>query len=337
MGKDGSAGKARHTPLAQLITQAVDSGEFFYSFEYSPSRDPRLEDLFARVARMGALRPLFVDVTWGFGDVGAKSIEAARHIQKKLGIPVLMHLILTDMSIAEIDKALDAARLAGVRAILVLRGYTQAGYDRWQPCEGGLMHADELCAHIRRVYGSHFSLGVAGFPSTHPESRLQPGVAPSADERDEDVRWLKAKVDAGADFVICQFTFDLDEWSAFLRRCRAAGIRVPILPGVQPLTEYASARLLASAWGVPLPDAVSTELRKLSDTDDVEGAFECGLRFISQLCDAILRHAIANSEGCGLHFFVYDGEREVRALLDVLQTEHGWTRGQRPSICLRSR
>ena len=121
-------GKTRAVPLATLIADAVASNRFFYSFEYSAARDPRPEDLHRRVARMADdLRPLWIDLTWGFGDVGARTIAAARHIQKATGLPVLMHLICTDMTVADLDAALDAALLAGVRAILVMRGYTQAG------------------------------------------------------------------------------------------------------------------------------------------------------------------------------------------------------------------
>jgi len=319
---------ATATSLAQRIANAVASGTFFYSFEYSPARDPNLEDLIQRVTRMHeSLRPLWVDVTWGFGDVGSKSIEACRQIQKRLNLPVLMHLICTDMTVSDLDASLDAALLAGVRSILVLRGYTQGGYDHWQSIEGGFDHADTLCTHIRRRHGDYFSIGVAGFPATHPESRPDLSVPPTDAERDEDVRRIKGKVDAGADFIICQFTFQLAEWTDFVQRCRRCGITVPLLPGVQPLTEYATAKMLASSWAVPLPDDFAKELRACAHIGDSEAAFDCGLAFVAALADSILHFSAGCGEGLGLHFFVYDGERETRALLEVLETEYGWRRG----------
>jgi len=322
---------ARHTPLASLIADAAASGRFFYSFEFSAARDPRPEDLYARVERMAQdLRPLWVDVTWGFGDIGAKSIAAARHIQKHTGLPVLMHLICTDMTVADLDAALDAALLAGVRAILVMRGYTQAGFDTWQACEDGLPHADALVTHIRQRHGSHFSLGVVAFPETHPESRCNGPTSVATDaDRAEDVRRLRGKVDAGADFVICQFTFDPATWTRFLRQCRQAGIHVPILPGVQPLTEYASARLLSKAWAVQLPKPIGARLRDFAYADDADGARECGRDFVAALCDAQLRRRVESGEGCGLHFFVYDGEHDVRCLLDTLAQRYGWVQGDK--------
>ena len=188
--------KSTHVPLGQWIAEAVISGRFFYSFEYSVAHDPSPEDLFDRVQRMGHdLRPLWVDLTWGFGDIGQRTIEAARLIQKHLHLLVLMHLILTDMTVEALDAALDAARLAGVRAILAMRGFTQGNCNRWQRCDGGLDHADELVAHIKRRHGSHFSLGVVGFPETHPESREELSGATDS-EALEDVNRLKAKVQA---------------------------------------------------------------------------------------------------------------------------------------------
>ena len=343
-GRGPVKAKAAHITLAERIAAAVADGTFFYSFEYSPARDPRPEDLHARVYRMYEdLRPLWVDITWGFGDVGLRSIEASRHIQKNLGLPVLMHLICTDMTRKDLDCALDAALMAGVRSILVLRGFTQAGYDRWQRCDEGCDHADELVSYIRRRHGTHFCLGVAGFPDTHPESRADPRQPATADERAEDVRRLKGKVDAGAEFIICQFCFDIAVWHSFLRRCRAAGIRCPILPGVQPLTEHASARLLANAWSVQIPRPIGDHLRELELAADAEGAREYGCKTVAALCDAILHDDGGSSgtgaelsEGYALHFFVYDAEHEVRALLERLEHHHGWRRGCKPPAHLSS-
>ena len=111
----GKKEKRAHVPLGKLIADAVASGTFFYSFEFSAARDPRPEDLYARVQRMTERhRPLWVDLTWGFGAVGARTIEAARHIQKHTGVPVLMHLICTDMTVAVRVGARRRCRRLGV-------------------------------------------------------------------------------------------------------------------------------------------------------------------------------------------------------------------------------
>lgn len=313
-------------PLHEAIGAAVASRRFFCSFEFSAARDPNPEDLHARIARMAGLNPLWVDVTWGFGGqaAGRGTIEAARRIQKELGLPVLMHLICTEMTLAAIDAALDAAKLAGIRSILALRGYTQAGCDRWQPCaEGpGLDHASDLVAHIIRRHGQHFSIGVAGFPEGHVESKAK-RFAPTEEELQTDVAWLKAKVDAGASFILCQFSFEAARWRAFVNRCRAAGIRCPIIPGIQPISDHASSRLLSRTWQVRLPAHVETALAAASDA---AAAQALGREFVSELCAEVLAGG-GEEEGFGIHLFVYDSESEVRGLLEAL-AERGWVVGQ---------
>ena len=288
----------------------------FYSFEFSAARDPNPKDLYDRIARMQELAPLWVDVTWGFGNVGQRSIEACRHIQKNLGLPVLMHFICTDMTTADLEANLDAARAAGVRAILALRGYTQAGFAEWQPCAHGdgaePRHAADLVRLIRRRHGDHFSIGVAGFPEGHPES---------GGDLDADVEHLKAKLNAGAGFVICQFGFDPGAFRRFVARCRAAGIRAPILPGVMPLTDHATGRLLSDAWGVRLPRGLEARLRAAADP---EAARRAGSAFTAALCARLLEEGRAAGEGCGLHLFVYDAERDIRELLGRLR-RGGWS------------
>jgi methylenetetrahydrofolate reductase (NADPH) len=296
----------KHTPLATLITTAIKTGEFFYSFEYSPARDPNPVDLYARIARMvHDLAPLWIDVTWGFGDIGTRSIAACKHVQKELSIPVLMHFICTDKTTAELERHLLAAKEAGVRAILALRGYTQAGFDKWQPCDEGdgtePQHADALVRFIKERHGDWFSIGVAGFPEGHPESH---------GNLTEDLLCLRGKIDAGANFIICQFCFDAAVFSEFVARCRAIGICVPILPGVMPLTEYSTARLLSDTWGVRLPSEIEEKLKECADQDDELGR-KYGEDFIVELVNDLTTYGTCG----GVHFFVYDAEWEVKNII----------------------
>ena len=312
-----------HLSLSHLIQRALDSQQFFYSFEYSASRDPNPDDLFERISRMtSSLKPLWIDVTWGFGNVGQRSIEMCRRVQKNLSVPCLLHFILTDRTTIQLETDLAKARAAGVRSILALRGYTQAGYDAWQPCEvrkGEVpppQHADGLIRFIKERHQDWFSIGVAGFPEGHPESK---------DDLDKDVEHLKLKVDAGAEFIICQFCFDAVVFAAFVTRCRDIGIDVPILPGVMPLTEYSTAKLLSETWGVRLTANIEKKLKDCEESGETERGIECGEEFVTELCRDFLR---VQSEGVdttgtaisggGLHFFVYDAEWEVRRLLSAL-------------------
>lgn len=155
---------------------------------------------------------------------------------------------------------------------IVYQRYTQAGFDTWQRCSSGpgLTHAGDLVARIRRRHGDYFSIGVAAFPEGHPESKQNP-FEPTEAELDADVGHLKAKLDAGANFAICQFVFESKRWHSFVVRCRAAGITVPILPGIMPISEHASARLLSHTWAVRLPLVFEKRLFKASAADEERG------------------------------------------------------------------
>ena len=312
--------KKTHTPLSQLIQHSIDHHHFFYSFEFSPARDPNPQDLYARIARMTELQPLWVDVTWGFGDIGQRSIDAARYIQKHLDIPCLLHFIATDKTTEQLEQSLRSARAAGVRSILALRGYTQAGYDTWQPCDDGdgsePQHADALVRFIKERHQDWFSIGVAGFPEGHPESN---------GDLHADVMHLKGKIEAGGEFVICQFCFDVQVFIAFVQRCRNIGITVPILPGIMPLTEYSTARLLSDVWKVSLPVQIESRLQACEEKGRVEQGRKCGETFVVNLCEQLLEELEKAGEadggrswGSGLHFFVYDAEYEVRQILKRL-------------------
>ena len=290
----------------------IASGIPFFSFEFSAARDPEPADLFSRIRRMHKReQPLWVDVTWGFGDVGRRSIAAARHVRKEINARVLMHFICTDKTTAELERHLQAARDAGVRSILALRGYTQAGFDSWQPCSDGdgtePQHADALVRFIKERHEDFFSIGVAGFPEGHPES---------SGDLEADVQRLKGKIDAGAEFIICQFCFDPAVFAAFLGRCRTAGIKVPIIPGVMPLTEYSTARLLSDTWGVSLPPSIEVELRECEATCNHDRARSQGEDFTVDMCVELLS---LEESSHALHFFVYDAEWEVTRILERLR------------------
>jgi methylenetetrahydrofolate reductase (NADPH) len=315
--------KKEHVPLATLISNAMNhSTNFFYSFEFSPARDPNPIDLFNRIERMSNdLKPLWVDITWGFGDIGSRSIDAARQIQKTLNVPVLMHFICTDKTTTQLEKSLNDARSAGVRAILALRGYTQSGFDKWQKCDDGdgnePQHADELVRFIKESHGDWFSIGVAGFPEGHPES--ENGI-------DDDIIHLKNKIKNGAEFIICQFCFDSTVFHKYVQKCRDNHINVPILPGIMPLTEYSTAKLLSDLWHVKLPTSIEKRLRECQEKGN-DGGRMYGEEFTTDLCESLLRPSNNESKssngigsgGRGLHFFVYDAEWEVRAIINNLK------------------
>lgn len=135
----------------------------------------------------------------------------------------------------DLRRILNNARAAGIRNILALRGDPPMGARRWKPVPGGLSHAVELVRLIRKEHGSYFCIAVAGYPETHTECWNSTFLPPSEQARARDLQRLKAKIDAGADFIITQFFYDPDLFIKFEEKCCQIGIKCPIIPGTSAL------------------------------------------------------------------------------------------------------
>ena len=172
---------------------------------------------------MTSYGPIFVDVTWGAGGTTKDlTIAISEYAQKYFGVEVLMHITCTGMTANQIKQALMAAKSAGIHNVLALRGDPPKGAQFWEPVPDGLLHAIDLVKLIRQEFGDYFCIAVAGFPEGHPHTR---------DDSVSDIRYLKEKIDAGADFILTQFFYDANAFINFTRRCRDAGITCPIIPG----------------------------------------------------------------------------------------------------------
>lgn len=148
---------------------------------------------------------LWVDVTWGAGGSSADTTtEIVRTAHEQLGLETCMHLTCTNMPIAQVHQALQDAKEHGCENILALRGDPPNGQEEWSAAEGGFEHALDLVKYIRKHFGNHFDIAIAGFPEGHPHSK----------GREEELRHVKAKVDAGANFIITQMFYDADGTSA---------------------------------------------------------------------------------------------------------------------------
>ena len=187
----------------------------------------RIEDMAYR------LQPTFVTLTWrsAFKDE-ALWLKIGATVQREFGVDILMHLTC-HLPRADLVRILQNARDAGIRNILALRGDPPIGEDKWQPAPGAFSHAVELVRLIRELHGDYFCVAVAAYPEVHTECWNNPDLPPSEQSLAQDLAHLKEKVDAGADFVITQFFYDVDKFLAFAAKCRESGIpaTVPILPG----------------------------------------------------------------------------------------------------------
>ncbi|KAJ2468889.1 methylenetetrahydrofolate reductase 1 [Coemansia sp. RSA 2322] len=232
--------------IADRIKQAEDTGAPYYSFEFFPPKTEQgLTNLYDRIERMGRAGPGFVAVTWGAGGATAqRTVELCGACQGVFGLDTLMHVTCTNMDRAMVDAALAGAKTAGVRNLLALRGDAPRGDEYWAARDGGFRHAIDLVKYIRASYGDYFCIGVAGYPEGHSESA----------DQDQDLEYLREKVEAGADFVVSQLVYDADVFVAWRRRCRERGIAVPIVAGVLPVQSYQSFCRLVHLTGVGVPD-----------------------------------------------------------------------------------
>jgi len=235
------------SPPAPSLAQTFDpaSGRpLGVSFEFFPPKTPEMEaTLWRSVERLAPLKPRFMSVTYGAGGTTRERTHAiVRRLLAETAIPPAAHLTCVDASRAEIDDVARAYWQGGIRHIVALRGDPPAGQARYAPHPQGYRGAAELVAGLRRI--GDFEISVAAYPETHPE-------APSPAF---DIDNLKRKIDAGATRAITQFFFDTDVFLRFLERTLKAGITVPIVPGILPVSNFAQVQKFAALCGATVPN-----------------------------------------------------------------------------------
>jgi len=251
---------------------------------------------------------MFVDVTWGSaGSTQRESLSIASYCVNELGLDVLMHLTLNGLSRDEIRKALQAAKDVGVQNILALRGDQKFGGEFSINPDGGFRYAAELVRFIKEEFGDWFGIAVGGFPEGHADGS---GV-------DSDLMFLKAKVDAGADFILTQFFYDVDCFKTYVTKCREAGITCPIIPGLMPIQSYSSFTRMVSYCNSAVPTSIYDRLMPVKDDDEaikVEGV---------QIAIEMARSLLDEGWCEGLHFYTLNLERSVRSIMKGLGLGEG--------------
>ncbi|KAG0208085.1 hypothetical protein BGX33_006482 [Mortierella sp. NVP41] len=285
--------------IIDRIKKGQEEGRPLFSFEYfSPKTAQGMVNLHDRIERMCYLGPEFIDITWGAGGSRpAATLEVVSNAQKVYGVETCMHLICTNNPTDKIDKALSEARACGNQNILALRGDPPHGQSEWSACEGGLNYASDLVRYIRKTHGDYFGIGVAGYPEKHPESASM----------EEDLKYLKEKVDAGADFIVTQLFFDVPKFLDWVRQCREAGIHCPIIPGVMPIQAYASFK--KNIVGVSVPQWILDGIEPIKNDDQAIRAFgvEVGIKMTLDLIEGGV---------CGIHYYTFNLERSTRLILE---------------------
>ncbi|MGE0630653.1 MAG: methylenetetrahydrofolate reductase [NAD(P)H] [Hyphomicrobiaceae bacterium] len=232
-------------PGSQRSSRMPGSGDISVSFEFFPPKTERMEEaLWAAVRRLEPMRPEFVSVTYGAGGSTRERTHStvSRIVRETMVVPAA-HLTCVQATRGEIDQVARGYWQTGVRHVVALRGDPPAGPgSRYEPHPDGYENAAALVAGLKRL--ARFEVSVAAYPEKHPDS---PSLAADIDN-------LKAKIDAGADRAITQFFFDNAVFLRFLERTRAAGIEVPIVPGIVPIHNFAQVAGFATRTGASIPD-----------------------------------------------------------------------------------
>jgi methylenetetrahydrofolate reductase (NADPH) len=228
----------------------------------------------------------------------------ASHAQKYLGVDVLLHLTAQGMPAHDLKRHLQQAKTLGIQNLLVLRGDPPRAKPSWLPGDvsgGDCPRAIDLVNFIRQEYGDFFGLAVAGHPEGHPSST----------STEEEIRDLKDKLAAGADFIVTQFIYDVDKFLAYVKMCRSAGITCPIIPGIMPIQSYNSFIHMTDYCNVSVPDSIRDQLVAVKNDD--EAVKEIGCQVAVDMCKRILKES--NGDVDGVHFYTLNLERSVTRIL----------------------
>jgi methylenetetrahydrofolate reductase (NADPH) len=288
--------------IAELFRKG---GRRVFSFEFSPPKtEAGVAALERTVRELSDLAPSFVSVTYGAGgSTRGKTLELVQWIQREAHITAMAHLTCVGATKDEIGVVLDRLADAGIENIMALRGDPPAGQETFVRTEGGFGFATDLVAFIRSRHGVGLSVGGAGYPEGHVECR----------DLDRDLANLKRKVDAGLDFVVTQLFFDNKLYFDFVARARAAGISVPIVPGIMPIRNLTSIERMTKLCGATIPAPLFAELDRCRADDAAVAAL--GVAHATAQCVELLHGGAP-----GIHFYTLNQSPATRVILTALKT-----------------
>jgi methylenetetrahydrofolate reductase (NADPH) len=297
---------ARTLRIDEII--AASDGPVF-SFEFFPPKtDEGEQNLRLTLEDLRAFDPDFVSVTYGAGGgTRARTVEVTKWLKQDLGIEAMAHLSCVGSTREELQEILDDVAAAGIENVLALRGDPPRGETEWRPHPGGLHYSTELAALITERYP--LAVGAACFPEVHPEA---PDMA-------HDLRFLRQKVEAGASFLITQLFFDNEVYFRFVEEARAAGIEVPILPGIMPITDVGQIKTITGMCGASIPQRLLEALEWRGG--DRDAVLQLGVAYATLQCAELLARGAP-----GIHFYTLNRSPATRAILSAQRLLQPWVR-----------
>ncbi len=285
-----------------LVRDILNQKKFSFSFEFFPPKEETLwERLFLTIADLMPLKPSYVSVTYGAGgSTRDRTHKLVVRIQKETDLTVVSHLTCVGSTRKEILGILQQYDESGVHNILALRGDPPKGVDQFVQPADGFGYAAELVAFIKQHF-PHFCVGVAGFPEGHPETP----------NRLKEIDYLKAKVDAGADYIVSQLFFENRDFYDYCERCELAGIHVPIIAGIMPITtRHGMVRMAELAAGARLPARL---LRSVERAGSDEFIARVGVHWATEQVRDLIDHGVR-----GIHFYTLNNSQETLKIYESL-------------------
>lgn len=288
--------------LQMRLTDLFSSRRFVLSIEMFPPKTADSGEALKRsLLALNRFNPAFLSCTYGAGgSTRGQTLDWCQWIQQTLQRPSMAHFTCVSSTVDELTDWLHQAWQSGVRNIMSLRGDPPAGQQVFTAAQGGLSHASELTALIRRLY-PEMGIGVAGYPEKHVE-------APSMDA---DLQHLKTKVDAGADAIFTQLFFINRSFFEFRDQCAARGITVPIVPGIMPITDFARIRRITAMCGSLIPIDLASRLEAVRE--DAATQFEIGVEHAIRQCQQLQAEGVP-----GIHFYALNKSDACERILNAL-------------------
>jgi methylenetetrahydrofolate reductase (NADPH) len=293
------------------IDRILEQRRPVFSFEFFPPKtDEGQRTLEGTLETLKDDAPDYVSVTYGAGGTTRnRTVEITKSIKQDLGIEAMAHLSCVGEPAERLVEILGEIDSAGIENVLALRGDPPRGESEWKPHPGGLSYSVDLIRLISERFD--FCVGAACFPEIHPD----------APDRASDLRYAREKAEAGAGFLITQLFFDNDSYFAYVEEARAAGVEVPIVPGIMPITNYGQIKRFTEMCGATIPDDLTAQLD--GRADDPEAVAELGVAYATLQCSDLLARGAP-----GIHFYTLNRSPATRAILAALRAAHPWTRAR---------
>ena len=279
------------------IRDILHSGEKTYSFEFFPPKNySSILELGINVGQLMKLSPSFISVTYGAGgSTQDASFNLIDYINNKIGLVTMAHYTCVNATKEKVAQDLDFFHEKNIENLILLRGDPPKGETKFTNKGGDFHFASDLIEFVAEQ--DRFCIAAAGYPESHPESA----------SIDKDIENLKYKVDKGADFVVTQLFFDNNSYFDFVERARNAGITIPIVPGIMPITNFKQIKKFTEMCGAKIPDDLVQQLD--SCQNDQVKTYQIGVDFAINQCRELIEKGAP-----GLHFYTLN---KSRATVDI--------------------